>query len=118
MNFHSDVKNGSVHIVLPSPRRAARSSSFCYGARTSGRGPGGETPRVADSSAAGAGRVFLNSIPRGYGTARVFVCRIAMIFGSASKQAGPKLRAGSALVFGPADLHLEIFPQTRPRAAV
>ena len=42
--------------------RAPRCPSFCYGARTSGRGPGGETPRVADSSAAGAGRVFLNSI--------------------------------------------------------
>ena len=35
----------------------------CYGARTSGRSPWGETPRVADSSAAGAGRFFHNSVP-------------------------------------------------------
>ena len=27
--------------------------------------PGGETPRVADSSAAGAGRFFHNSVPQG-----------------------------------------------------
>ena len=31
----------------------------CYGARTSGRSPWGETPRVADSSAAGTCRVFI-----------------------------------------------------------
>ena len=37
--------------------------SRCYGARTSGRSPWGETPRVADSSAAGAGRFFHNSVP-------------------------------------------------------
>ena len=40
--------------------------SNCYGARTSGRSPcpaGGETPRVADSSAAGAGRFSHNSVP-------------------------------------------------------
>jgi len=28
-----------------------------------GGAPGGETPRVADSSAAGAGRFFHNSVP-------------------------------------------------------
>ena len=28
-----------------------------------GGAPGGETPRVADSSAAGAGRIFHNSVP-------------------------------------------------------
>ena len=34
----------------------------CYGARTSGWSPGGETQRVVDSSAAGAGRVFHKNI--------------------------------------------------------
>ena len=40
-----------------------RSLSCCYGARTSGRSPWGETPRVAESPAAGASRVFHNSVP-------------------------------------------------------
>ena len=57
--------------------------SYCYGARSGrspwggrvnvtvlvlvGGAPGGETPRVADSSAAGAGRFFHNSVPPSFG---------------------------------------------------
>ena len=49
---------------VPSLGRGFQGSvDYCYGARTSGRSPWGETPRVADSSAAGASR-FQGSVKK------------------------------------------------------
>ena len=62
----------SSSIITYSKPRSISALSRCYGAISAvdvtvlglvGGAPGGETPRVADSSAAGAGRFFHNSVP-------------------------------------------------------
>ena len=72
-------------LFLYGARASGRSPvrNNCYGARTSGRSPcraGGETPRVADSSAAGACRFFHTSVP----PSKVRVIRVASVLHAAS----------------------------------